>query len=173
MDQTFGWWFYFTCECGAFPMLTPTENIDTEKWPPSLFKQYVSKHTECRESYIPSRKVRHQWRVCFQSLCIKICLDSKMWDFLICPQDLNSRVWAVCFLARSGPHKHILMAYWDCQRGNRWKECFWECWCHTVFTQSRSHSIQDGTMVRSGQHKLASEIWEGGSKLALSILKQQ
>ena len=33
----------------------------------SLFKQYVSKHTECRESYIPSRKVRQQWRVCFQA----------------------------------------------------------------------------------------------------------
>lgn len=37
------------------------------------------------------------------------------------------QVRAVCSFALSGPCKHILMAYWDCQRGNSWK-CFWECW---------------------------------------------
>ena len=127
MDQTFGWWFYFPCECGAFPMLTPTENIDTEKWPPSLFKQYVSKHTECRESYIPSKKVRHQWRVCFQA-SIKNSLDSKRWDLQVYPEDLTSRVKAVYFPTLSVAWKHIPMSYWECPCGNRLWECVWKCW---------------------------------------------
>ena len=99
---------------GALPMITSGE-IATEKLPPSKASQAVfdSECTKCRESYVLLRKVRHPWRVCW---CLSLSRtlsvnNSKRWNLWGCPEDLTSRVMALCFLTLSVTWKQIPTLY--------------------------------------------------------------
>ena len=62
-------WFPFYCECGAFPPVTLSGEIPTEKWPPNKCFQSVCdiQEAECWENYVSLRKESHQQIVNFQS----------------------------------------------------------------------------------------------------------
>ena len=69
MDQMFGRWFCFPCECGGLPY-THTIRVDWY-WKMSSKQAFQAvsdtQHSKHRKSYVPSRKVRHKWKVCFQA----------------------------------------------------------------------------------------------------------
>ena len=92
MKHMFGCWFAFPCECRGLPYDHTVRGNSYWKITPSKCFEPVSdsQHTECWESYVPSRKERHQQRVNFQASMIINCLDSKMWVLRACPEDLTS-----------------------------------------------------------------------------------
>ena len=77
---------------GAFPKVTQSGDIVTEKWPSSKHFQAMcySQDTECWENYVPSVNERHQKRMWFQA-SIRNCQDSQMLELQVCTEDLISR----------------------------------------------------------------------------------
>ena len=64
----------------------------------------------------------------FSPLSSRNCLASESLDLKACPEDLTSRVRAVCLPALSNPCKHNSRPYHDCPWGSRLRECVWQCW---------------------------------------------
>lgn len=105
----------------AFPMVTPSGEIANEKWlPTSIFKQYVTLRTQNAGKPMFHRGREGIYRQCvFRARSIRNCLASNMWILQICPEDLTSRVRAMCFPALFKLCKHIAWSYQDCPWGNR------------------------------------------------------
>ena len=77
---------------GAFPKVTKSGEIVTEKWPSSKHFQAMCyfQDSECWENYVPSVNERHQKRMGFQA-SIRNCQDSQMLELQVCTEDLISR----------------------------------------------------------------------------------
>ena len=69
MEQMFGCWIAFSCECGGHPYCHNIMGSCCWKmtWKQAFQAVCESQHTEYWESTVPSRKERHQQRVCFQA----------------------------------------------------------------------------------------------------------
>ena len=66
------------------------------------------------------KDINREWVV--RPLYSRNGLESKTWDLQACPEDLTSRVKAVCLTVLSEPCNHIPSSYHDCPWGSRlWK----------------------------------------------------
>ena len=130
MDQMLRRWFCFPCDCVALPYTHPVRG--NWYWKMTSKQAFSSSMwlsaSECRESYVPSRKVRLPWRVCFQASIYQELSRCEEVRLQVCSKDLTSRVRAVCFPTLSGAWKHIPMPYRECPWGNRLWQCVWKCW---------------------------------------------
>ena len=94
IEQRFGCWFAFPCECGDLPYSLSLRGNWERKMNSKQTLQAVCffQHTICLESHFPSLKKMHHQRVCFRHLSCRDCLASKMWELHNCPKDLSSIV---------------------------------------------------------------------------------
>lgn len=161
----------FYCVCGAFPPVTSSGEILSDKWPPSKFVT-LRKQNVGKTMFLQGKKgISREW--IFSPLSIKNCLDSKMWGLQSYPEDLTCRVRAVCFPALAQAFNHIPTSSQNCPWGNRLLECVQTTGCHTVVTQVRWHSIANRPSAALASHLLASEIPKVGQKRSLSEVKKK
>ena len=81
----------------------------------------LGKLCSCEEEMVSTESV-------FSGLYLAETLASRPWDLQPCPEDLTSRVRAVCLPAISEPCKPIPRPSCDCPEGSRLWECVWQCW---------------------------------------------
>lgn len=95
------------------------------------FRQWVTLPTQNADKAIllQGRKGINREGV-FRPLSTSNCLASETWDLQVCPEDLTSRIRAVCLPAFlcAEKKKHIPKPLWDWAWGSRLQECVWEWW---------------------------------------------
>lgn len=128
MDQTFGCWFSFPLNVGAFPTVTASGEIATEKWPAHKCFQAVcdSQPHRCWKSSVPSKKVRHHQRVWFQAISVRTVLILRC-ETSVLSQGPEIQRQSVCFLPFL-QLENIPVLCRECPWGNRLCNCVWECW---------------------------------------------
>ena len=100
------------------------------------------------------------------------CLTSNTWDLQACPEDLTSRVRALCLHGRVQALQNIPRPFCDCPWGLRLWKCAWQCWVPHCGHLLRWHSTANGPTVRTCQPAAASEIKKGGASLAISEVRK-